>query len=164
MGVSRADGRVTTNSDCVNSLPSNGNTFITTQRYESVKVIEQLLCLEKGVDYFVRVDFNRHQGAVDHVYLDSVSKYVFSPTPSLDLQLRPQSPTPSLNPQHRPSTPNPVPKSPTPSLNPQPRPSIPNPVPQSPTPSSIQLNPLTSISHLIVTVVLLNRVFTCSWF
>lgn len=71
--VSRADGQRTTNGECGNALSSNGNNIIaTTQQNQEIKLLEQMVCLEKGAHYYVRIDFKRHQGTVDHVYLDSL--------------------------------------------------------------------------------------------
>ena len=75
MTVSRADGKRIVNGKCGNELSSNGNTLVTTiGQDEAFKLVEQMACLEKGVDDYVGVEFNRPQGSVDHVFLDSVSR------------------------------------------------------------------------------------------
>ena len=74
MTVSRADGQRTVNGACGNVLSSNGYSFITTvQVYEQTKLLDEMVCLEKNVHYYVRVDFNRNQGRENHANLDSVS-------------------------------------------------------------------------------------------
>lgn len=62
------------NGVCGNSLSFNGySVFITMQSFQQTKLLDDMVCLEKGVHYFLRVDFNRHQGRDDHINLDSVS-------------------------------------------------------------------------------------------
>ncbi|CAB4038180.1 Hypothetical predicted protein, partial [Paramuricea clavata] len=71
--VSRADGQRTVNGACGNVLSSNGYSFITTVRvYEQTKLLDEMVCLEKNVHYYVRVDFNRNQGRENHANLDSL--------------------------------------------------------------------------------------------
>ena len=80
MTVSRADGQRTVNGACGNDLSSNGYSFFTTFRvYEQTKLLDEMVCLEKGVHYFVRVDFNRQQGRQNHANLDSVSGGCYQP-------------------------------------------------------------------------------------
>lgn len=74
MTVSRADGQRTVNGECGNALSSDGYSFFTTVGvYEQTKLMNEMVCLEKDVHYFVRVDFNRPQGRDEHVNVDSVS-------------------------------------------------------------------------------------------
>ena len=74
MTVSRADGQQTVNGACGNELSSNGYSFFTTVgNFEQTKLLDEMVCLEKGVHYFVRVDFNRQQGRDNHANVDSVS-------------------------------------------------------------------------------------------
>jgi hypothetical protein len=72
--VTRADGQRTVNGACGNALSSNGYSFYTTvENYQQTRLLDEMVCLEKGVHYFVRVDFNRQQGRDKHANLDSVS-------------------------------------------------------------------------------------------
>lgn len=74
MTVSRADGQRTVNGACGNTLSSNGYSFFTrVGNFEQTKLLDEMVCLEKGVHYFVRVDFDRQQGRDNHVNVDSVS-------------------------------------------------------------------------------------------
>ncbi|XP_028398055.1 laminin subunit beta-1-like [Dendronephthya gigantea] len=71
--VSRADGQRTINGACGNTLSSNGYSVITTvQLYEQYKLLDEMVCLEKDVHYYVRLDFNKRQGRDNHANLDSL--------------------------------------------------------------------------------------------